>query len=1299
MIKVKDGYAKLIGTTYSGSVSRVLLSNGGDHVLGNSSSNIPLNNGTVNTNLNADMLDGLHIHAGRNNEANKIVRTDANGFIQAGWINTTSGDIGTGAINRIYCSDDGYIRYKTPANFFSTLANDGNQISITVGSQNRKLTVNYASFTKTLDKVFLPSSTSNAANTAWCKFARITFNNSAWSVASGYIFFGGCENPDNRAILVYHFRSGNTATTLSTANLYWLIKSYSNATVIAVKAADNVYDLYTNNSGTYMSPCIYHMSAFSNRFTWSIGNWTTTKPTAAYTSRDIGIVNYANSAGNADTVDGLHLYTRNLGINGSSWTFASTANANATTHIYAATSAGTSGQILKSTGGIPTWMNQNDLTAGKVTCTVGTADVFRPIVLTNESNQLYYNTKIKGNYSTGKIQLSGIEIEDTAGNTPLIRFGSANKNSILWKVYSNDTTYANQGVYGFDMTYFGTGSGNANRLVLHADNQNSATKVEAMSITQDGVVTFSKTISGSINGNADTVDGIHASKFPYINNGTWRVYGNAAAVALADNTAGLSAWAFGETRNPGRTYLGILKPSEATCGISAHGTIVVFGQGDTHLGIASNYGSANLQVFGGNVDKIVWRKKVAFTSDIPTKSSWNYDDVYSKLGHTHNYLPLSGGSLSGTLRIDCPTSQANNYNEGIRCNLGGANNWASVVLGGANGSTSGSGSGIYSLLVNSNLFRIRQNSTDVISINTSNNVGISTNSPSYKLHTVGDIYSSTYIRAASGFVKGGSSNSYVLLGGGSHKALNDFSMAHSHPYLQLAGGTMTGVIKSTYTNGSWIGGVTNAILKGEYTGYGAILSMPVKDGRVSLSSYPANDNNIYFGYATTAQINAGTNSFNKQMFWDAANNNLHAGVFTGYLSGNASTASKWATARTLTIGNTGKTVDGSGNVSWTLAEIGAATSGHTHTLSLASDTGTSSITLAHGGKYKLTAGGNSVIFTLPTDNNTNPTNYYWANIKVSATSNVGTTPQFGKVKINTTSSTYQLNVGGDSYVTGWSRAASGFYCHDTGVHFTHNGTKGQIAITSNNEFCWGANNNTLYFNYAAPSQGTTVTKYVWNAGSSSTYASHTTGDIILGNASYQIKRVGNISYFYEGRDTAIVRQTNYTGIDKNSYHVLISGKTYQGSWDIGTYKENLFFTYVSDTVFNNANPAYVPQHVHFTSDACINATHFYESSDIRYKKILRNLSINFNTIATLPLFDFEWIENNAIGTGTSAQAVQQILPNLVSGTDRLTLDYGVLGTIAGVTACKELVTQKSELQQLKEKVKELEDKLRKYENI
>ena len=50
---------------------------------------------------------------------------------------------------------------------------------------------------------------------------------------------------------------------------------------------------------------------------------------------------------------------------------------------------------------------------------------------------------------------------------------------------------------------------------------------------------------------------------------------------------------------------------------------------------------------------------------------------------------------------------------------------------------------------------------------------------------------------------------------------------------------------------------------------------------------------------------------------------VYASTFYGALPGNASTATKLATARTLTIGNTGKTFNGSNNVSWTLSEIGA----------------------------------------------------------------------------------------------------------------------------------------------------------------------------------------------------------------------------------------------------------------------------------------------------------------------------------------------------------------------------------------
>jgi len=80
--------------------------------------------------VNATTLDSLDLHTGRNNEVNKVVRTDANGYIQAGWINTTSGDRGTTAPDRIYASNDGYIRYYTPTNFRNVLGlwwsgNDG----------------------------------------------------------------------------------------------------------------------------------------------------------------------------------------------------------------------------------------------------------------------------------------------------------------------------------------------------------------------------------------------------------------------------------------------------------------------------------------------------------------------------------------------------------------------------------------------------------------------------------------------------------------------------------------------------------------------------------------------------------------------------------------------------------------------------------------------------------------------------------------------------------------------------------------------------------------------------------------------------------------------------------------------------------------------------------------------------------------------------------------------------------------------------------------------------------------------
>ena len=122
--------------------------------VGSASGNIPRNNGTLNTNLNSDKLDGYHASdftasssysasdvltkiktvdgAGSGldadlldgytasttvNAPNTLILRDASGYAQLGWINTTSGDNGTTTPTRIYASNDGYIRYYSLANF------------------------------------------------------------------------------------------------------------------------------------------------------------------------------------------------------------------------------------------------------------------------------------------------------------------------------------------------------------------------------------------------------------------------------------------------------------------------------------------------------------------------------------------------------------------------------------------------------------------------------------------------------------------------------------------------------------------------------------------------------------------------------------------------------------------------------------------------------------------------------------------------------------------------------------------------------------------------------------------------------------------------------------------------------------------------------------------------------------------------------------------------------------------------------------------------------------------------------
>lgn len=189
--------------------------------------------------------------------------------------------------------------------------------------------------------------------------------------------------------------------------------------------------------------------------------------------------------------------------------------------------------------------------------------------------------------------------------------------------------------------------------------------------------------------------------------------------------------------------------------------------------------------------------------------------------------------------------------------------------------------------------------------------------------------------------------------------------SHSHSYLPLSGGTLTGRLTANgkislpTTGSSWLSGktLTNASIaittKQTTESYHPVLAVQSSSNHV-VNIGGLGDNFGFYGYKSTRTDN-GTDwsfTFNASNGAVSSSGNITAPVFAGNLQGNATTATtlqnartingtsfngsanittaNWGTARTLTIGSTGKSVNGSGNVSWSLAEIGAAAASHTH---------------------------------------------------------------------------------------------------------------------------------------------------------------------------------------------------------------------------------------------------------------------------------------------------------------------------------------------------------------------------------
>lgn len=588
---------------------------------------------------------------------------------------------------------------------------------------------------------------------------------------------------------------------------------------------------------------------------------------------------------------------------------------------------------------------------------------------------------------------------------------------------------------------------------------------------------------------------------------------------------------------------------------------------------------------------------------------------------------------------------------------------------------------------------------------------------------------STKMITANGFIKAGSSNNYVLLGGGGHKAESSLSVAnadkvdgyHASAFATSGHNHNSSYVSSLTTSGNslrWVkNGSNNDIIIPYATNAANITGGPIKtlaDPGVSLliKSYGLRSDYTSVGYPTEEYLKAWCKyayaNCSGKVAIGYVNSNSRGFIFADiYSSGinNSSGLPKHITGRYYPRGGNGIKF-GTSYGTWYYGNTDTNTwrgiqDNLTSTSTADSLSANQGRLLANGSardNTKLPLSGGTMTGVIAS--NVSSESYINAN-KGNAIINSKAAAGFNMLaRMKSTNGVFIHGV--------YNNAYKFYYTSDTTIN---NGTNGTTAyLMSLGEDGYVMSSHLVPLNNATYTFGTSSNRWIRGYFSSALHIG--AANSTVANAAANCSEFG-AGYIELSHSTPFIDfhynkgTGDYTSriVATDASCLAITSNLYIGGQSNTDYRLRVAGQTCIDGVFSISNSSgssivtTIDRNGKIITNGSIYAEHFYENSDIRYKRILRNLSINSNTIANLPLFDFEWIENNTIGTGTSAQAVQQILPNIVSGTDKLTLDYGVLGTIAGITACKELVMQKSELQQLKEKVKQLEDKLRKYENI